>query len=780
MQFSPNNFDARLGHWVLAYRWPLLAASIVLVGMAASGVRLVTFDNDLRVFFHEDDPQLQALEAFENTYTTNNNIVYIIAPRDGDVFTRRTLCALEELTAAAWQIPCSCRVDSITNSQHLRVTEDTLAVDDLVHNASELTDAQLRSLRETVLAEPTLVNRLVSPSGHVTAVNVDIIKTGQSRDEVPRMAAFARRLAEELRRGHPEIDVHLTGTMMFEDGFGQATRDDIVTLVPLMIVILVAIVALSLRSFVGTLAALVVVLMSMLTGVGLAGWLGIPLDPGSASAPIVILTLAVADSVHILTTLFRQMRQGKSKHAAIVESLRVNLQAVFLTSVTTAIGFLSMHFADAPPFRHLGHIVAIGVVAAFFYSVVSLPALIAVLPCRVTPTGGDKKTQIPEAFADWIIRRRDGIFWGTLLLSVTLAAGVFRLELNDDFIAYFNERYDIRRATDFMQDNLTGAHMIEYSLEAVGPGGISEPAYLAQVDAFANWYRSEPKVECVSSIADTLKRINRSMHDDDVSSYQIPPSRELAAQYLLLYELSLPLGLDLNSQINVDKSAARMTVILNDLTTEELRLTDLKAQQWLKSHWPELVSARGTGVWMAWAHISRRNIRSMLGASLGALALISVLLVFATRSLRLGLLSLIPNLVPTVMALGLWGFLAGRIGLALSVILSLAIGIVVDDTVHFLTKYLRARRAHGMDAAGAVRYAFSSVGTAMWVTSAALAAGFSILCLSGYSVNSEMGLITATTIAFALAMDFLLLPTLLLKLHGKAAQPNASGTTGTT
>jgi predicted RND superfamily exporter protein len=621
-----------------------------------------------------------------------------------------------------------------------------------------------------------MVNRLVSPSGHVTAVNVDIIKMGDTRDEVPRMAAFARQLAADLRRRHPQIDVHLTGTMMFEDGFGQATRDDIATLVPLMILILVAIVALSLRSLMATLAALTVVLMSMLTGVGVAGWLGIPLNPGSANAPTVILTLAVADSVHILTTLLQRMRRGESKHVAIAESLRINLQAVFLTSITTAIGFLSMHFADAPPFRHLGHVVAIGVAAAFGYSVVFLPALMAVLPCRVAPTTAREKVRIPEVFADWVISHHHGIFWGTLAIVVTLAAGVLRLELNDDFIAYFNERYDIRRATDFMQDNLTGAHMIEYSLDAGAPGGINEPAYLAQVDAFASWYRSEPQVVHVNSITDVLKRVNRSVHDDDVLSYRIPNSRELAAQCLLLYELSLPVGLDLNSRINVDKSAARMTVILNDVTTEELRLIDLKAQRWLRSHWPEQVSPHGTGVWMAWAHICRRNIRSMLGASLGALALISISLIFATRSLRLGLLSLIPNLVPTVMALGLWGFLAGRIGLALSVILSLAIGIVVDDTVHFLTKYLKARRTYGMDAAGAIRYAFSSVGTAMWVTSTALAAGFSILCLSGYSVNAEMGLITATTIGFALAMDVLLLPALLLKLHGEPARPRSGET----
>jgi predicted RND superfamily exporter protein len=240
--------------------------------------------------------------------------------------------------------------------------------------------------------------------------------------------------------------------------------------------------------------------------------------------------------------------------------------------------------------------------------------------------------------------------------------------LNDDWIKYFDQSYAIRRATDFAEDNLTGFHVIEYSLDTGSPGGISDPGYLATVDAFSNWYRRQPKVVNVNTITDTMKRLNRNMHGDDRTYYRIPDRRDLAAQYLLLYEMSLPFGLDLTNQINVDKSATRMTVTLKNTTTRELREMDTRARDWLKANAPASMFTYGSGLSIIWAHLSRRNIHSMLGASVGALVLISIILIFALRSFKLGLLSLIPNLAPATMSFGVWGLTVGRVGLGLSVV----------------------------------------------------------------------------------------------------------------
>ena len=255
-----------------------------------------------------------------------------------------------------------------------------------------------------------------------------------------------------------------------------------------------------------------------------------------------------------------------------------------------------------------------------------------------------------------------------------------------------------------------------------------------------------------------------NMHGDDESYYSIPEQRDLAAQYLLLYEMSLPFGLDLNNQINVDKSATRMIVTLKSMTSTDLRDMDEKAREWMKANAPESMFTYGSGLSIIWAHITGRNIRSMLGAAFWALVLISGILMLAMRSFRLGLLSLVPNLAPAFMAFGIWGFIRGDVGLGLSIVVSMTIGIVVDDTVHFMSKYLRARREDKMEPSDAIRYSFNTVGTAMWVTTVALVAGFLVLTFSGFRMNLDMGLMSAITITLALALDFLFLPTLLMKV----------------
>jgi predicted RND superfamily exporter protein len=742
-----SRFERIFGQFVVKQRWWIIMATVMVVLASASGVRFLTISNDTRVFFSEENPQLQALEALENTYSKDNNVLFVIAPENANVFTRNTLAAVEDLTQASWQMPYSSRVDSLSNFQHTRAEEDDLIVEDLVQNASR--------------------------TGHVTGVNVTIMLPGQSLEEVPQVAAFARQMADDFRRNTKDIDIYLTGGLMSDNAFGEAGFNDMSTLVPAMFFILIILVGISLRAFTGTLGTLIIILISMVTGMGLAGWLGITLSPASVNAPLIILALAVADSVHLLVTMFQQMRLGRTKHEAIAESLRINLQPVFLTSITTVIGFLTMNFSDTPPFRDLGNIVAMGVTAAFVYSVLFLPSLMAVIPVRVKPKVGSVECHSCNRLADFVIKQRHLMFWVTLALIVVLTAGTLRIELNDNWIKYFDKSYDIRKATDFAEENLTGFHAIEYSLESGETGGINNPEYLLILEKFARWYRQQPKVVNVNTIAETIKRLNKNMHADDESFYRIPDQRELAAQYLLLYEMSLPFGLDLNNQINVDKSATRMTVILKDTTTKELRQMDQKAREWLKANAPASMFTYGSGLSIIFAHISERNINSMLGASFGALGLISLILIVALRSFKLGVISLIPNVVPAIMAFGLWGILVGQIGLGLSVVAAMTLGIVVDDTVHFMSKYLRARREHGMNPSAAVRYSFNTVGTALWVTTLALVAGFSVLAFSGYRMSSDMGLMTAITITLALALDFLFLPTLLMKVEEKTDETTA-------
>ena len=754
----------RFGEWVVRLRWLLLPLTILIAFGAATGGKHLGFTSDYRVFFSEENPQLEAFEALQNTYTKNDNVMFVVAPKDGQVFTPENLGIIQELTEASWQIPHSIRVDSITNFQHTTALEDDLVVADLIADPLFMTDDELQAAKAIALSEPALFNRLVPEKADVTGVNVTIELPGKSPDtEVPEVVAFVRQMSKDYAERYPGMDFYLSGIVMMNNSFPEAAQGDMQELVPMMYGIIILVMLFALRSVSGTLGTVLIMAMSVMTAMGLTGYAGVKLTGPSASAPTIILTLAVADSIHLLVTMFYNMRHGMEKHAAIIESIRINMMPIFLTSLTTAIGFLTMNFSEVPPFQHLGNMTAVGVAAAFLFSIVTLPAFMAVIPVWVKQRP-EEKVVFMDRFADFVINKQKVLFWGMLAVIIGLTASIARLDINDLFVEYFDDRYEFRTDTDFMTENLTGIYQVGYSLESGEEGGISEPVYLEKVEEFANWFRDQPGVIHVTTLTDIMKRLNKNMHGDDPAWYKIPDSRELAAQYLLLYELSLPYGLDLNNQINVSKSATRFTVTLDSLSTQDTLHLEANANQWLVDNAPESMQVAGASPTIMFTHIAERNIKSMLTGTTLALVLISLILVVAVKSLRIGIISLVPNLAPAAMAFGFWGIINGEVGLATSVVTSISLGIVVDDTVHFLTKYLRARREHGLDATEAVRYAFRTVGTALWITSFILIAGFLVLSRSGFELNSEMGLLTACAIAFAIIADFLFLPPLLMML----------------
>ncbi|MCK5918827.1 MAG: MMPL family transporter [Cocleimonas sp.] len=753
---------------LLQWKWLALILVILAVGLAGSGAKNLTFNNDYKVFFNDDDERVLAFENLQDTYTKNDNILLGIAPKNGKVFTRETLAALEDITERAWKTPYSIRVDSLANYQHTESVGDDMSVANLYEEAKNLTDEELVKIEKIASNEPLLVYRLISEKAHMTAVNVtiEVPPDGEMGKIVPQVVAHARELKAYINETYPELDVYLTGIVMMNNAFAEASKYDMSHLIPLTFLMILIIVFLLLRSFSGVLATILVSLFSIITAMGLAGWSGIQLSPPVMSAPVIILTLAVADCVHILSTWMHQMRLGIEKKAAMVESLRINLAPVFLTSLTTAIGFLSLNFSDAPPFRDLGNISAMGVMAAFVFSVTLLPALATLLPSKVKKT--DKKSILSglmASLAEWVIVKQKVLLIGMTALTIVMIALIPTNELNDIYVEYFDERIKFRTDTDFVVKNMTGIYFVDYSLDSEKAGGVSEPAVLAQIDQFSEWLREQPEVIHVNTIADTFKRLNRNMHGDDQSWYRLPDSRELAAQYLLLYEMSLPYGLDLNNQIDIDKKSTRLSVTMKTISTKKVLAFEKRVDAWMETNTP-LIKSVGASPTIMFAHIGMKNIKSMLTGTTIALVLISIILIVALGSVRYGLLSLVPNLVPAGLAFGFWAIIDGEIGLALSIVTAMTLGIVVDDTIHFLSKYIRARREQNLNAEDAVRYAFSTVGVALWVTSLALIGGFLVLSTSSFQLNAGMGLLTSIVIAFALLADFLLLPPLLIKLDG--------------
>ncbi|CAA0123688.1 Putative membrane protein YdgH [BD1-7 clade bacterium] len=741
--------------------------SLLAVIIMAAGVSRFDFDDDARNNFPPDDPFFLKYSEIENEYGQIDSALMLLSAKDGSIFTRKHLQSVAWLTEKSWELPHSRRVDSIANYQHTYSDDDELIVEAVLEAPADLTDEQIAEYRDIFVNEPTLVNRLVNRGGSDAIVNVMFNLSPESRkkDEI-EIDQAVRALVAELQVMNPDLDVYLNGRVINNTAVAGGAYDDIKSVIPVMYLIIYGLLAILLRSLVAVVGVYLLTVMSVVACLGLSSWFGITISLLSLTSINVIITVSMAHCVHILVNFLQTYRTGVDKKEALKSSLLINVKPIFLTSLTTAIGFLSMNFSEMPTAQDLGNITAIGVVIVFVLSLSFLPGYLLLLPINRKASGGNHYAQWMDRFADIVVARKGSIFLVVLAVSVLLLALAPRNIINDRFTETIKAPHEFRTSTDYLDQEFGGLYTIEYSLKADGPGGISDPQYLQHLDDFTEFLRAQPDATQVQSYTDIIKRLNQNMHNDDPAFYRIPESRELAAQYLLLYEMSLPYGLDMDLSINSDKSATRLIVGYPTLDSRDVFRHEHDNAQWLEKNAPASMYHPGASLSVTWAHLGGRAMVSSIEGALLALFTISVVLAFALRSAKFGLISMIPNLLPAGIGFGIWALYVGELGMAHMTILGITIGIVVDDTVHFLSKYLHAQRL-GKSTEDAVRFAFHSVGPALWITTLVLVAGFLMMSTSSFRPNSDLGLMAAVILVAALVLDFLLLPPLLMFIDRK-------------
>ncbi|WP_446291225.1 efflux RND transporter permease subunit [Vibrio vulnificus] len=761
LQQSTNERTSLLAFSTRFSFWTLIISLMAIVA-TAMGAKNLYFRGDYNIFFDGSNAQLQAFDEIQTTFAKTDNIALVLAPKSGDVFDQRTLTQIQEMTEQAWQVPYSSRVDSLANYQHTEAVDDDLLVEDLLYQSYPLTAERIAKVRAVAMSEPLLVNALVSEKGDVAVINITMQMPGVDETaEVNEVVAYVEQMLSHYRAEYPDVTIYKAGIIAMNHSFAMAAQNDSATLVPTMLLVILVFLTLMLRSFLSVLATLVVIIGAIVATLGIVGWAGMFLHVASVNVPTLIMTLAVADCVHVIASMRHFMRQGMPKSQAIHRSVTLNFVPIIITSVTTAIGFLMMNMSDSPVLRDFGNLSALGVMIACVLSVSLLPALLNLLPVRFSAKQAAKSSDIMDKLADLVVHRRNVL----LPLSIVVIAGSAALipynKVNDESVKYFDTSSEFRQAADFMEQRIGGMTTMSIAIKTHQSQGIASPEFLEVLGEFTRWLREQPETDHVASLSDIYKRLNKNMHGDDSAYYALPAERELAAQYLLLYEMSLPFGLDLNNQVNVDKSSVKLQLTVKNLGSVELVELEERIYQWFASHAPRYQVVASSPSLM-FAHIGETNMASMLSTLPITLILISALMIFALRSWRLGVISLVPNIAPAVIGFGLWALISGEINLGLSVVVTLTLGIVVDDAVHFLAKYQHARK-EGQNAEQAVRYAFHTVGRALWITTVVLVAGFSVLAMSQFRLNSDMGQLSAIVIFVALVIDFVLLPSLLMR-----------------
>ena len=757
-----DKFSVKLTELVIKNKWKTILLTLLFTIVCGYGAKNLAFSTNYRVFFSESNPELRAFESFQNTYTKNDNVLFVVEKNEpGNVFNDNDLSAIREITEKAWQIPYVIRVDSITNFQHTSAVGDDLIVEDLIDGQNKDKN-YYKSRMKIALNEPLLLNQSISGDAEITAINAVLQFAEKDLMEVPEAINYALSIEKDIEEKYPNLEVYVSGVAALNNAFAEAGMKDAGTITPIMFLMIFIMVGLIIRAWSPTIAVLILIILSTIVGMGIGGYAGIELTPISMAAPTVILTLAVADAIHIYITLKSLLQEGMEKPKAIIESLKINFLPVTITSATTIVGFLALNFSDSPPYWHLGNITAVGIGAAWFFSITLLPVVISILPYKVkVASEHEKDKSIMLRLANFVIENHKKVLVGTSTVTLIIICFIPTINFDDQWVEYFDESVKFRSDSDVVLDNF-GVYPIEYSIPAKSEGGISEPEYLQNIEKFILYLRDIENVSHVYSISDIMKRLNKNMHGDDQSYYKIPDERDLTAQYLLLYELSLPYGLDLNDRINIDKSASRVTVTFGRLTTSELKNFLIKTDEWMEANFPSYMQTKPTGASVMFTYITERNVNSMITGTMIAIFAIALMMVVALRSFKLGLLSLIPNGLPILTTFGAWAILVGDVGFSVATVASISLGIVVDDTVHFLSKYVRAREDRQLSVEDSIRYAFDNVGMAIVINTFILAVGFGVLTTSTFKLNVDMGLMTILAIIFAVVLDFLLLPAILL------------------
>lgn len=756
-------------------KWPVMRTKVVLfftillLAVATIGVKNLYFKGDYQIFFDGTNKQLQAFEEIQTTFNKADNVAIVIAPNDGDVFRTEHLTLIQEMTEDAWQTPYSSRVDSLANYQHTEAIGDDLLVEDLLYQGTPLTQDQIEKVKAIALSEPVIKHSVISEKGDVSVINItlqlpDIDETA----EVLEVVDHVESLVEKYQLRYPDVTFHQAGIVAMDYAFILSAQQDSELLVPLMLLVILVFLTVMLRSLLSVVATLFVIIFTVMSTMGIAGWFGMFISTATVNIPTLVMTLAVADCVHIIAMMRKVMKEGQTKADALIHSISANFTPILITSITTAVGFLMMNMSDSPALRDLGNLSALGVIIACILSLTLLPALLMILPVRVKPVSGGQSLTFMDSLAEFVICQRKVLL--PLSILIIAIAGVLSTKnvINDDSVKYFSTNSPFRQAADFMEEHISGMTNISVAIKSNEPQGIAEPEFMRVLGEFSDWLRAQPEMDHVSTLSDVYKRLNKNMHEDNEQYYALPSNRELASQYLLLYEMSLPYGLDLSNQVNIDKSSVRLILTIDNLGSKELVDLENRIYAWFEQNGAQYEILASSPSLM-FAHIGETNMASMMKSLPISLVMISILMIFALRSLKLGLISLVPNMAPAIIGFGIWGVISGEINLGLSVVVTLTLGIVVDDAVHFLSKYKYARKS-GMNAEQAVRYAFHTVGQALWITTVVLGAGFLVLASSDFRLNSDMGQLSAIIIIIALIVDFLFLPTLLMFFDRKEHQ----------
>jgi len=739
---------------IVARPWATLLIGVVLTAAGGAGLHQLQPDFSHRGYFADSDPLLQQLDRFEETFGSSDAVVIGVHSPSG-IFDVESAELIRELTAAMWDLPEVGRVDSVANFNWVHTSTDGIIVEPLLPKDGPL-DATLVADRGRIAqANETVPGYLLSQDGKTTLLFALLeTEVGHTPDERAIVLA-AREMLERFRRGDHELQ--MAGSVPLTYAFQEASQADLSVLLPAVGLIAIVLLTVMLRRKKAVAATLLVAVAAIVHTMGLAGWLGVDITNLTGALPQILIAIAVADAVHIWSTFDGGLDEGLPAIEAARQALSKNVAPTLLTSITTAVGFFTFLVSDIKAISGLGLVAGLGTLAAWAltYTLLGPMLVLLELPPRARP---GRVRPFVATYANWLGRHRVAVIVALVVGTIGSALAAAQVPIDSNPINYFAEDFHLRVAHDWITERVGAGMGIEIVAHAGEPEGIEDPKFLRKVEDLEDWIDQIPGVTATLSLTGILKEINRAFGGGGAEDYRLPDRRETAAQEILLYSMNLPEGMSLEDRISAESDKLRVTVLwtIEDTAAVDGFVAAIEARANSLG-----LKIETTGKHLLYQRLNGYVVRSFRASLSAALILVALILCVFLRSVKLGLLSLAPN----IFAICAGGFVLERMGQPLDIgtmiVASACFGIAVDDTIHVLESFRRAR-AGGQDPEAAVAHVLGTTGFALTVTTLVLVCAFGALAFGTFVPTKLFGILAAVVLSAALIADLVLMPALLL------------------
>ena len=748
---------------LIKYRYLSIGLVLIVVCLLATGLTKLTFNPDLETYFPEGHPAVIRYNEIDDMFIPTDNLIIAVHSNEGTLFNGDSLKVIEELTKKSWTIPYSVRVDSLTNYSYVKSVNDDLIVEPFIEEAEKKSIEFFEKRENLVAGEDIIYKSLISEDKKTSVVSIIVDPPGPNKeDQNSELINYLLGFIEPIKESNENLDIRLLGNPYLDYISPRIVKAEMPVVMPLMLLLIFLIVFLMIRSYTAVLATFIVILMSLIATFGSIGLLGNPLNQMVSTIPILIITLALADCIHLFSIYFQNRIKGISSKESMEKSLEMNIQPLFLTTISTCIGFLCLNFIEVTPLRDLGNAVAIGIGFAFIFTIFFIAPIVSFFEVK-TASKVTKQTRFSTSVGSFILKNGNKLIFSITSISFLILLCIPMNELDENPTQMYAEGFtSFSSDTLWLDEKLSVTFPVNF-LATNEEGQVSDPNFLKILDKFSVWLEEREQVNHVTSLANNMKNLNKSMHGDDPEWKRIPENADLSAQYLFFYEMSLPMGLDLNSSISQDRKSTKISATLKDMSSNEFKEFNNEVLRYLRQNNLENMISEASSFRVIFTYMTEAIVNSLLYGLFIGILLITLIIGLFFRSYLLPALSIFPNILPIGMGFGLWGLFVGEVGFMVAVGMGSTLGVIVDFTVHFLSKYELARKELKKSVEESVIYSFETVGFALIIMTVVLALGFSVLNLVTFIPIQDFAKFSVICFIGGLIINFLFLPNLLMK-----------------